>query len=78
MTLDKFIQLDILNQSKILIEILKAFQCDRQCPSLEVLNGTKTSGIIKVNSKISNYNSIYLINQSVTGLYEVKVNLLKE
>lgn len=75
---DKFIQLDILNQSKILIEILKAFQCDRQCPSLEVLNGTKTSGIIKVNSKISNYNSIYLINQSVTGLYEVKVNLLKE
>ena len=44
----------------------------------QVLNGTKTSGIIKVNSKISNYNSIYLINQSVTGLYEVKVNLLKE
>ena len=67
----------VLNQSKILLEILKLFKCDRQCPNFELLNGKKSVGIIYASSSLNKVISAYLINQSVTGLYEVKVDLLK-
>lgn len=70
--------LNINAQSIVLKEILKLFICDRQCPNLEKLNGKKTVGVIKFNATISKAKSVYLINQSVTGLYETKVDLLKE
>lgn len=72
-----FESLSILDQSKTLLEILKLFKCDRQCPSFELLNGKKTVGVIKKNVVLVKIDSAYLINQSVTGLYEVKVDLLK-
>lgn len=75
---DNFMSLNINAQSIVLKEILKLFICDRQCPNLEKLNGKKTVGVIKFNATISKAKSVYLINQSVTGLYETKVDLLKE
>ena len=72
-----FESLGILEQAKTLLEILKLFKCDRQCPSFELLNGKKTVGVIKKNVVLMKIDSAYLINQSVTGLYEVKVDLLK-
>ena len=57
--------------------MIKLFKCDRQSAHLEELTKKKSSGIIIFNNKISNLTSAYLINQSVTGLYEVKVDLLK-
>ena len=74
---DKFNDMDILDQSKLLLEILKAFKCDRQCPNFKALNGKGTVGIIGYSSTLSVLESAYLINQSVTGLFEVKVDLLK-
>ena len=74
---DNFERLGILEQAKTLLEILKLFKCDRQCPSFEFLNGKKTVGVIKKNVVLVKIDSAYLINQSVTGLYEVKVDLLK-
>lgn len=74
----KFVAMDILEQSKLLLEILKFFKCDRQCPNFDKLNHKKTVGIIIKNIVISGLKSAYLIHQSVTGLYEVKVDLLKE
>ena len=44
---------------------------------IELLNGKKTVGVIKKNVVLVKIDSAYLINQSVTGLYEVKVDLLK-
>jgi len=74
---DKFSKMDNLLQAKILVELLKAFKCDRQCPSIKELNGNQTSGIINFNSTISSMKSVILIHQSVTGLFEVKQDLLK-
>lgn len=74
---EKYEDLCVLNQSKILLEILKLFKCDRQCPNFALLNGKKSVGIIYASSSLNKVISAYLINQSVTGLYEVKVDLLK-
>ena len=73
----KFCSLSELEQCKLLMEILKAFKCDRQCPNFKALNGKGTVGIVQTNKKISGMKSAYLVNQSATGLYEVKPDLLK-
>ena len=36
------------------------------------------SGVVKFNKNIINNKSVYIINQSVTGLFEEKIDLLKE
>ena len=74
---DKFCSFSELEQCKLLMEILKAFKCDRQCPSFKALNGKGTVGIVRNNKKLSGMESAYIVNQSVTGLYEIKVDLLK-
>ena len=73
----KFESLDMYRQSQILTEILKAFQCNSVRTSLKDLNGKSEVGIIKFSGIISGNRSAYLINQSVTGLFETKVDLLK-
>lgn len=75
---DKFASMNGLSQSKILLEILKAFKCDRQNPNFEALNGKKSEGIIGFNSCISSLDSAVLVSQSVTGLFETIQNLLEE
>ena len=74
---NKFSELSVLVQCSILFEILKAFKCDRQCPSFKELNGKGTVGIVRGGKNIHGNDTTYLINQSVTGLYEYKVDLLK-
>lgn len=74
---DKFKTLDISDQSILLNEILKLFICDRQLTKFEKLNGKGKIGEIKPSATLSKNQSVYLINQSVTGLYETKVDLLK-
>ena len=72
----KFISMDALQQAKLLLEILKAFKCDRTNPSFKELNGKGTVGQLQYSYVISNFDEAYLINESVTGLYETKINLL--
>lgn len=71
-----FHNMSLYSQCKILLEILKLFKCDRQLSNFSELYGVKSAGVIKFNKNISNLNSAYLINQSVTGLYEYKTDLL--
>ncbi|MBO5261501.1 MAG: type II CRISPR RNA-guided endonuclease Cas9 [Clostridia bacterium] len=66
---DKFIKMDLLEQAKFIFEALKAFRCDASVPSF-------VSTITK-NKKISGSESVYLIHQSVTGIFETKIDLLK-
>lgn len=74
---DKFIELSVYKQSKILLEILKLFVCDRQTSDLSELCKKSKVGTILKNSILTKFKTAYLINQSVTGLYETKVDLLK-
>ena len=73
---DAFIQLSIENQSVILGEIIKITQCKPVTADLSLIGGKKNAGKITVNRNISIYKSVYLVNTSVTGLFEEKVDLL--
>lgn len=75
---EKFIGMDALKQAGLLHEILKTFKCDRQMTSLKELTGHDSIGNIRTSNTISNMNSAYVVYQSVTGLYETKVNLLED
>lgn len=73
---NKFIELDDCKQCKILIEILKTFTCNADLTSLKELNGKEKMGAIRKSSNMSKSHNVYLVNQSVTGLFETKVDLL--
>ena len=75
---ETFSGMDTLKQAKLLLEILKSFKCDSQITSLKELNGNASAGIIRPGNTISNMDSAYVIHQSVTGLFETKVNLLED
>lgn len=74
---DVFYDMSLYGQCKLLLEILKLFKCDRQVSNFSELSGVKSAGIIRFNKKISNLSSAYIINQSVTGLYTYKTDLLR-
>lgn len=74
-SISKFEKLTVLEQCKVICEVLKLFKCDAQVADLKILGGK--SGRIRKNCNISGLSSAYLVNQSVTGLYETKFDLLK-
>lgn len=75
---EKFVGMDAMKQAGLLLEILKTFKCDSQITSFKELNGAATTGIIRPSNTISSMDSAYVVHQSVTGLYETKVNLLED
>ena len=68
---EKFIKMEVVEQLKLIRELLKAFKCDATIPSF-------ATGVITKNKKITGNKSVLLINQSVTGIFETKVDLLKQ
>lgn len=72
-----FIELSIVDQVFVLLELLKIFKADRTCSNLNLIGIKGKVGEIRLSQNISNFKSAYLINQSVTGLYEVRNDLLK-
>lgn len=74
---DKFISLSLLDQSSVLIEVLKAFKCNSVNSNLNLLNGKKRVGIITTSKSLNGCSSAVLIHQSVTGLFEYKEDLLR-
>lgn len=75
---NQFVELSIYCQSKILLEILKLFVCDRRISNLNELCKKSQVGTIMRSSELTKFKTAFLINQSVTGLYETKIDLLKE
>lgn len=74
---NKFASMSILEQAKLLLEILKSFQCNSRWTNFTELCGKGTVSVPKKVMNLSGYKTAYLINQSVTGVYENKVNLLE-
>ena len=73
----KFVAAKLETQVEVLINILKVFSFDNHGIDLKYLGGASRSGVMVINKNISDRESIILINQSVTGLYESQVDLLK-
>ena len=74
---EKFIALSAEEQSKLLVEILKTFRCNSQWTNLKKLGRGDCVGSLKLSCNITDCRSAYIINQSPTGLYETKVDLLR-
>jgi CRISPR-associated endonuclease Csn1 len=75
--MEKFVSMSMWEQSKILLESLKAFCCNAAYANFTELSGKGTRGRVELNKKVSALSSAYIIHQSVTGLYEHKIDLLK-
>ena len=73
---ENFFDLTLNDQVTVLLEMLKTTQISLATANFSILNKGKNIGKMRMNKKISNEKDILLINQSVTGLYEQKVNLL--
>jgi CRISPR-associated endonuclease Csn1 len=71
-----FLKLTLEEQSIVLGEILKLFQCNPITADLRLIGGSKSAGSTKINSKISDYETAKLIHQSPTGIFEQEVDLL--
>ncbi|MDY3307866.1 MAG: Cas9 endonuclease PAM-interacting domain-containing protein, partial [Eubacteriales bacterium] len=77
---EKFGQLNTIDQCKALEEILKCFECNAVCGHLKEYGGNDGFGILTLGRNLStlkNCNFI-LIDQSVTGFFEKRFDLLND
>lgn len=74
---EKFLDAPPLIQCKILKELISMLQCNATYANLTLLCGKKVGNRIRKSCNISELHSAVLIHQSVTGLFEVRENLLK-
>lgn len=73
----KFEDISCEEQCIVLNEILWFLRCKPQTKAdLTLLGGKKNSGCITANRTISNFDTVLLKNQSVTGLFEQTIDLL--
>lgn len=73
---DMFNSLTIERQCFVLNQIIYWIHSTTQNANLKDLNGSEHAGTLVLNKKISECNEFILIHQSVTGMYERKMNLL--
>lgn len=74
---ERFNALSEGDQCEILKEILNLFACNRTTANLEALDLGGRLGTITTNRTLSGFKKALLIHQSVTGLFEQIVDLLK-
>lgn len=73
---EKFYELNLENQCKVLQNMIISFAPSTQNISLELLGEAAHAGTILLPKTIEKLNSLVLINQSVTGLFKNEVDLL--
>lgn len=71
-----FAGLNMENQCYVVNQILMWITSSTQSVDLQLMRGSKHSGIMLMNKKISVAKEFVLIHQSVTGIYETKTDLL--
>lgn len=76
---ETFSSLSLREQCFVINELLKVLHNNTMSGDLRLIGESKQSGITTTNSALSeikNISDIYLVNQSVTGLFEQKIDLL--
>lgn len=72
-----FASLVIEDQCYVLLQILSWFNTTQQLGvDMKKIGGLEHTGILKAPKKVSIFSEAVLIEQSVTGLYERKIDLL--
>lgn len=73
----KFEGLSLEKQVEALLCIMKVFSFENQGINLFEVGGAKQSGKMQPSKNITDRETVLLINQSVTGLFENRIDLLK-
>lgn len=76
----EFVNLDLRKQCFVINEVLKIIHNNVMSGDLRFIGEAQKSGMMTSNSVLSDItdiNTIKLINQSITGLYEIEIDLLK-
>ena len=73
---DIFESLDIEKQCFVINQIIFWINSTTQNVNLKYLKGSEHAGTLTLNKKISECNEFVLIHQSITGMYERKIDLL--
>lgn len=73
----KFMKLNLTKQCVVLSQMIQLFTCNPNLADLQLLGGSKYAGKVRFNKIISNAKSAFLYNQSITGLFEQKVDLME-
>lgn len=74
---DNYLKLSAEDKCRVLYEILHLFQCQSGASDLKLIGGPGSAGILKISNNIANIQRIQIINQSLTGIYEKKIDLKK-
>lgn len=75
---DKFANLSLQDQCKVILEMLKYFACKPDLSDLSLIGGSKYAGnVTQRKNTLINKDSVILVNQSATGLFEEVIDLLK-
>lgn len=72
---NKFDKLSIEEKCQVIVEMLHLFECDSTASNLSTIGGAAKAGILVLSNQIDKCNKIFIINQSITGIYEQKINL---
>lgn len=76
---NKFKELTLYNQYKVIGEIIKILKCNATTGNLSILGQGSNLGKISIskNTLITNAKSLKIIHPSITGLYKKEIDLLK-
>lgn len=74
---EKFKNIDVEKQCIVIGEILNLFKCRPLSADLSLIGGAKRVGNIQITKKISLAKEAVIVHQSITGIYEKEINILK-
>jgi len=75
---EMFINLSPEKQAEVLNEVLHGFQCNATAVNLkriEEFGGSSAAGVIDLMNNLTKFESVKLINQSPSGLFETEIDL---
>ena len=77
---DAFEKLALPDQCRVLMQILNLFRCNAANADLKLLCGKGGIGKLQISKNLNTFslNDFHIIHQSVTGIFEQEVDLIKE
>ena len=67
---DLYQKLSKEKKAEALYQMLKLFQCTPELPDLTLIGGSGKPGPIRIGMNVTDRNSLAILHQSVTGIYE--------
>ena len=71
---DAFSQLDVIEQSRVILELLHLFDTTAVVPNLKEIGGPTHFGVLTLNKDITD-KTLNIVNTSITGLFENKIRI---